>query len=65
MLASVVSGEVFESLNSGATADTERLRRELTALPESWEAVREEVPAERSRNRAERRAEERRRRRGR
>jgi hypothetical protein len=33
----------------------------LAALPESWEGLREEVPLERSRNRAERRAEERRR----
>jgi len=60
MLGSVVAGEVWRSL-AGDAHDIERMRSELDALPESWESRRDEVPLERSRNRAERRAEERRR----
>jgi hypothetical protein len=62
MLGSVVSGEVWRVM-SGDLHDIERVRAELAALPESWEGLRDEVPLERSRNRADRRAEERRRRR--
>jgi len=47
---------------NGAPYDIERVRLELAALPESWEAQREQWPLELSRSRAERRAKERRRR---
>ena len=60
MLGSVVAGEVWRSL-AGDADDIDRMRSELAALPERWESQRDEVPLERSRNRAERRAEERRR----
>jgi hypothetical protein len=63
MLGSVVSGEVWQTLAKGSPHDIDRMRRELAALPDSWEGLREEIPAERSRNRAERRAKERQRRR--
>jgi len=60
MLGSVVAEEVWRSL-AGDAHDIERMRSEFAALPESWESQRDEVPLERTRNRAERRAEERRR----
>jgi uncharacterized protein DUF1841 len=60
MLGSVVAGEVWRAL-AGDAHDIERMRSELAALRESWESWRDEAPLERSRNRAERRAEERRR----
>jgi hypothetical protein len=62
MLASVVSTQVWGALANSAPYDVERVRMELAALPEGWEAQAEQWPLERSRNRAERRAEERRRR---
>ncbi len=62
MLGSVVSAQVWGALASNAPYDLERVRLELAALPEGWEAQAEQWPLERSRNRAERRAEERRRR---
>jgi hypothetical protein len=62
MLGSVVSGQVWASLRKDAPDDLERVRLKLAALPEGWESMRETWPIERSRNRAERRAEERRRR---
>jgi Domain of unknown function (DUF1841) len=64
MLGSVVSGQVWASLRNDASHDLERVRLELAALPEGWESMRDTWPIERSRNRAERRAEERRRRPG-
>jgi hypothetical protein len=64
MLGSVVAGQVWGTLARGTPYDIERVRMELAALPEGWEVQREEWPIERSRNRAERRAEERRRRSG-
>jgi hypothetical protein len=60
MLGSVVSAEVWRVM-SGDAHDIELVRAGLAALPESWEVLRDEVPLERSRNRAQRRAEERRR----
>jgi hypothetical protein len=59
MLASVMSDQVHGALTQGKSFDIERFRLELAALPESWEADRETWPAERSRNRAQRRADER------
>ena len=60
MLGAVVSAEVWRVM-SGSSHDIELVRAELAALPESWEGLRDEIPLERSRNRAERRAEEHRR----
>jgi hypothetical protein len=65
MLCSVVSGQVWEATANNAPYDIERVRLELAALPESWEAQRDEWPLALSRERAERRAKERRRRPGR
>ena len=65
MLGSVVSGQIWEVMANNAAYDIERVRLELAALPEGWEADREQWPLERARNRAERRAEERQRRPGR
>jgi hypothetical protein len=59
MLGSVMSGEIWKTLHDKAPFDAERMRRELAALPASWEAMRDNWPAERARNRAERRATER------
>ena len=58
MLSYVVAGDVWRVL-SGEVHDIERVGAELAALPGMWETQRDEVPLERSRNRAERRAEER------
>ena len=65
MLCSVVSGQVWEAMANKVPYDIERVRLELADLPESWEAQREQWPLELSRERAERRAKERRRRPGR
>jgi hypothetical protein len=65
MLGSVMSSEVWATLHHGEPFDLERFRRGLEALPQSWEAMRDDWPAERTRNRAERRAAERRRHRSR
>jgi Domain of unknown function (DUF1841) len=62
MLASVVSDQVWGTLSQGSPFDIERMRLELAALPAGWEVRGEEWSVERSRNRAERRAAERRRR---
>ena len=62
MLSSVVSGQVWEAMANKASYDIERVRLELAALPEGWEARRDEWRLELSRDRAERRAKERRRR---
>jgi len=59
MLSSVVAGDACRAL-SGEDHDLDRVRAELAALPATWESQRDEIPLERSRNRAERRAEERR-----
>jgi hypothetical protein len=64
MLASVVSGQVWGAFVDDASYDIERVRRELAALPEGWESQRDQWPRERVRNRAQRRARERRRRSG-
>ena len=63
MLASVVSEEVWNALAEHTPRDADRVRRALAALPATWEAMRKEQPAQRSRSRAERRASERRHRR--
>ena len=60
MLGSVVSGQVWGALVDGASYDIEAVRRELAALPEGGESQRDQGPRERTRNRAERRARERR-----
>ena len=65
MLSSVVSGQVWEAMANKAPYDIQRVRLELAALPEGWEAQRDEWPLQVSRDRAERRAKERRRRSGR
>jgi hypothetical protein len=65
MLGSVVADQVWGALVKKVPYDIEQVRADLVALPEAWEAQREELPIEPSRNRAERRAEERRRRSGR
>jgi hypothetical protein len=66
MLSSVVASDVWRALSGGEEHDEghdlERVRTALAALPGTWEIRRDEIPLERSRNRAERRAEERRRR---
>ena len=59
MLASVVSGDVYSALHDKQSPDPARTRAALAALPGSWERQREEIPAERHANRAERRAAER------
>ncbi len=56
MLASVVSGEVFEIIRHDQAHDIDRVRKALAALPGEWEQRRADLPAERHRNRAERRA---------
>ena len=56
MLASVVSGEVYETLRGGQPADMARFREGLAALPGTWEQLRADIPAQRHQNRAERRA---------
>jgi hypothetical protein len=65
MLCSVVSGQVWETMVKEAPYDMQRVRLELAGLPESWEAQRDQWPLELSRERADRRAKERRRRPGR
>jgi hypothetical protein len=55
MLASVVSDEVHEVMTEKRPADPARMRAALDALPESWEAMREDAPPPPA-NRAERRA---------
>jgi hypothetical protein len=62
MLGSVVSGQIWQAMANKVPYGIERVRLELAALPESWEAQREQWPQELSRARAERRAKERRRR---
>ena len=59
MLASVVSADVYSALHDNQSPNSERTRAALAALPGSWEHQREEIPAERHANRAERRAAER------
>ncbi len=59
MLASVVSADVYSALHDNQSLDPARTRAVLAALPGSWEHQREETPAERHANRAERRAAER------
>ncbi len=61
MLASVVTGEVFEILRHDQAHDIDRIRKALAALPGEWEQRRADLPAQRHRNRAERRAAARRR----
>jgi len=52
MLASVVSTDIYNAMTDKAAFDIARTRRDLAALPGSWEALRAPVP----RNRAARRA---------
>jgi hypothetical protein len=56
MLASVVSTDVYSALDDNQPPDPSRTRAALGALPGSWEQQREDIPAERHANRAERRA---------
>ena len=56
MLASVVSADVYSALHDNQQPDPVRTRDALAALPGSWEQQREDIPAERHANRAERRA---------
>jgi hypothetical protein len=57
MLASVVSADIYNATTDRAPFDIAQTRRELAALPGSWEALRAPVPE----NRATRRAHARRR----
>lgn len=57
MLGSVVSSDIYNALSGKLSYDLTRTRRQLEALPESWEALRQEPPP----NRAARRAHARRR----
>ena len=59
MLASVVSADVYSALHDNQSKNPAQTRAALAALPGSWERQREEIPAERHANRAERRATER------
>lgn len=52
MLGSVVSAEIYDTLTHTDSFDIARTRRELAALPGSWEALRSPRPM----NRADRRA---------
>jgi hypothetical protein len=44
MLASVVSNDIYNAMTHKAAFDIARPRRELAALPGSWEVLREPVP---------------------
>jgi len=57
MLGSVVSGDIYNALSSKLSYNLARTRRQLEALPDSWEALRQGSPS----NRAARRAQARRR----
>jgi Domain of unknown function (DUF1841) len=56
MLASVVSDDVYQILHDQQAPDLDKTRAALAALPGSWERQRDELPAQRHENRAERRA---------
>jgi hypothetical protein len=56
MLASVVSGKVFQALRNQTPHEIERVRSALAELPDSWERQRAAIPEERHMNRSERRA---------
>ena len=56
MLGSVVAKDVYAALRDKLPPDLEKTREALAALPESWELQRDEIPAQRHLNRAERRA---------
>src|SRR5437899_2308973 len=56
MLGSVVAEDVYATLRDKLPHDLEKTRAALAALPESWELQRDEIPAQRHLNRAERRA---------
>jgi hypothetical protein len=56
MLASVVSGEVFQAIRDQPPHEIGRVRAALAELPESWEQQRAAIPEEQNRNRSERRA---------
>ena len=56
MLASIVAADVFDTLKHNTPHDPAKTRAALDALPGSWEQQRDEIPAERHLNRAERRA---------
>lgn len=56
MLASVVSGEVFEAVRNQTPHQIERVRAALAELPDSWERQRAAIREERHMNRSERRA---------
>jgi hypothetical protein len=56
MLGSVVAEDVYAALRDKAAPDLEKTPAALAALPESWELQRDEIPAPRHLNRAERRA---------
>ncbi len=52
MLAYVVSSDVYNAMASKASFDIARTRRELAALPDSWEALKAPAPANRATRRA-------------
>ena len=52
MLGSAVSGDIYNAITGKATIDLDRTRRELAALPDSWQAPGRPTPL----NRADRRA---------
>lgn len=56
MIGSVVSADIYRALHDQLPPDLDKTRAALAALPESWEQQRDEIPAERHQNRAERRA---------
>jgi hypothetical protein len=48
MLASVVSNDIYNATTSKSPFDIARTRRELAALPDSWEALKAPAPANRA-----------------
>ena len=52
MLASVVSTDIYNAMSGKMPFDSARTRRELAALPGSWEAMRAPVPPNRAARRA-------------
>jgi hypothetical protein len=52
MLASVVSSDIYNVMTVKSPFDIARTRRELAALPDSWEALKASAPANRATRRA-------------
>ena len=53
MLGSVVSGDIYNAMTGTATFDLDRTRRELAALPGSWQAQGQPRPVNRAAQRAQ------------